>query len=427
MLSSSERREERAYELKVRRELTRNYLAHLGHGLLGQTGFRLVNAPTFMPAFILLLSGGSSFAVGLCLSLQALGMVLSPLFGAHLIEHRKRVLPVGFVAGIGMRTMVLCISLAGLFLPHAQALWLLYLCLFLLGLTMGMQGVVFNFLMSKVIPVSKRGRLTGMRNFLAGVTASVVAWIAGAYLVGNTPSATGYAYTFLLAFVLTSVGLLLLLFIREPEPPKLRPASSLFNRLGDIPALLRTDPAFTRYIIVRSVATLGRMAVPFYIIYAGADIGITGTTLGLLTFTFTLSSTISNLLWGVIADRYGFRMVFLNSLILWIGATLALMAFSGLWPIAVTFGVIGVAFQGFQNASNNMTLEFGERRDLPMRIALANTAAELTGAIGPVLGGLLATQVSYEAVFWVSAGFLAFSTIILLRFVPEPRQKKQAS
>jgi len=64
---------ERAYAVMVETHLTRNYLAHLGHGLLGQTGFRLLNAPTFLPAYILLLSGGSDVAVGAVLSLQALG------------------------------------------------------------------------------------------------------------------------------------------------------------------------------------------------------------------------------------------------------------------------------------------------------------------------------------------------------------------
>ena len=79
MAASDRETAERAYAKVVETHLTRNYLAHLGHGLLGQTGFRLLNAPTFLPAYILLLSGGSNLAVGAALSLQALGMVLTPL------------------------------------------------------------------------------------------------------------------------------------------------------------------------------------------------------------------------------------------------------------------------------------------------------------------------------------------------------------
>ena len=425
MSSTEGRHSNRLYEIAVKRDLKHNYLVHLAHGLLGQTGFRLVNAPTFMPAFILLLSHGSGFAVGLCLSLQAFGMMLSPMLGAYLVEHRKRVMPAGLIAGASMRMMVLCIALVGLWLPANQALWALCLCLLMLGIFMGIQGVIFNFLMAKVIPTNKRGRLTGLRNFLSGLTTSAVAWIAGEYLIGAVPTAEGYAHTFLLAFVLTSVGLLLFAFTREPSPPELRQPTALLKRFQEIPALLRADRVFRHYIWARSLATMGRMAAPFYIIYAGINIGITGQTLGLLTFAFTLSGTLSNIIWGAIADRYGFRVVLLLSLLLWIITTLALMTTSELYPISLIFCGIGAAFQGFQQASMNITLEFGNIKNLPMRIALANTAAEFAGAIGPLLGGLLATQFSYQAVFWVSVSFLTIGGLMILWLVPEPRQRNK--
>ena len=157
----------------------------------------------------MLLSGGSEFIVGLALSLQAFGMMLTPMLGANLIESRKRVLPLGFLIGGLMRTTILLIALAGLCLTGEATLIALLICLTLLGAFQGMQGVIFNFLMSKVIPVSKRGRLTGLRNFLAGITSAIVAWLGGTYLIGENPTAAGYSWTFLVAFVLTTIGLLM--------------------------------------------------------------------------------------------------------------------------------------------------------------------------------------------------------------------------
>lgn len=415
------RRAERLFHLQVQRNLTRNFITHLGHGMLGQTGFRLLNAPTFLPAYIMMLSGGSEVAVGLALSLQALGMTLTPLVGANLIEHRQRVLPAGFVTGGAMRLMVLAIALAGLWLPEHQALIAIMAFLAMFGLFQGMQGVIFNFLMSKVIPVSKRGRLTGLRNFLAGITSATVAWAAGEYLVGAAPSAAGYSLTFLLAFVLTSLGLLLLIFVREPETPGVRPAMSLGKRLAELPGLLRGDPAFARYVLARALATMGRMAVPFYILHATEDIGVTGTTLGILTFAFTLSGTVSNLVWGATADRFGFRLTFLCSIGLWILATLVLMLGGGLVLTTVVFIGIGAALQGFQNSSMNLTLEFGQRADLPVRIAIANTVSELAGTIGPLLGGVLAAALGYQAVFLTSVTFLIVGGAVVNYYVPEPR------
>ena len=41
---------EAAYEKFVWDNLKRNYLGNYLHGMLGMTGFRRVNAPTFLPA-----------------------------------------------------------------------------------------------------------------------------------------------------------------------------------------------------------------------------------------------------------------------------------------------------------------------------------------------------------------------------------------
>lgn len=360
--------------------------------------------------------------VGVALSVNALGMMLTPLIGANLIEHRKRVLPVGFLTGGAMRASVLLIALSGFFLESEAALVAIILCLLFFGLFQGMQGVIFNFLMSKVIPVSKRGRLTGLRNFLAGVTSAGVAWVGGHYFLGDDPTAIGYSWIFLLAFVLTSVGLALLLFIREPEPPTVQRKQNLWDRLQDLPQLLRDDPAFTRYFLARSLATMGRMAMPFYILYAGQSLGLTGQLLGMVTFAFTLAGTVSNLVWGNLADRTGFRLVFLLSIAMWVAATLLLIFSSGVVLTIVVFIGIGAAVQGFQNSSQNLTLEFGRRDDLPIRIAIANTASEVAGTIGPLLGGLLAAYFGYLSVFICSICFLVIGGAVVRFYVPEPRR-----
>jgi len=417
-------RAERRFQIQVQRNLTRNYLAHLVHGMLSQTGFRLLNAPTFMPAYIMMLSGGSNFAVGLSSALQSFGMTLTPMIGANLIEHRKQVLPVALSTGWGMRGMILAISLTGLVFPTSWALWPLLLFLAVFGLFQGMQGVIFNFLMAKLIPSSKRGRLTGLRNFLAGIISALIAWVSGQFLIGSTPTAAGYSYTFLLAFVLTSIGLSSLVAVREPEPPIVRPKQDLRTRLAQVPSLLRDDREFTRYFLARALATLGRMAMPFYILHEGHSAALSGSTLGILTFAFTLAGTFSNLLWGPLGDRYGFRASFLSSIGLWVASTVLLMFVSGnLWVTVVVFVGIGASAQGFQNASQNMTLEFGRRDDLPVRIAIANTASEFAGTFGPLLGGVLAALAGYQAVFLVSIVFLVLGGGIVARYVPEPRKQ----
>ena len=403
----------------MRAHLPRNYVAHVLHGLGGQTGFRLLMAPTFVPSYLFLLSG-SELVVGAARALQSLGQAISPLLGATLIEHRRRVLPVGFLTGGAMRLQVLLIALAGFLLPDRPALVAICVCLGLFGFFQGIQGVIFNFLMSKTIPVERRGLLTGMRNALAGVTVAAVSY-GGGRLVESEALGNGYATTFLVAFGLTAFGLLALTLVREPEPPEVRARSNLLGRLADLPALIRADPSFGWYLVARALATTGRMSMPFYVLYAATRLDIGGYELGLLTVLFSLCQSSVNFLWGLIADRHGCRAVFLCALVVWIASVLALIGASGFWVVALCFAGVGAGLGGFMLASLNMVLEFGDRTDLPLQIAAANASSELMGALGLLLGGVLATQLSLASVLVTGVVLKAAAMAVLVGGVREPR------
>jgi MFS family permease len=289
---------------------------------------------------------------------------------------------------------------------------------------MGMQGVIFNYLMSKVIPVKRRGRLLGLRNALAGITAAIVAYLGGEFLVGENFLGNGYAATFLLAFALTSLGLGMLLLVREPQPPEVRLPSQLRQRLRELPALFREDRAYTYYTLCRALATMGRMATPFYIVYARDTIGLTGTNIGILSTAFVAANSVSNLAWGAMADRSGFRGVFVVTLVLWIVSVLGMMASSSIAGFVLAFIGIGAGMGGFQMAAQNMVLEYGSRKDLPIRIAVANSAQEAVGAIGPLLGGLLAVFFGLDFLFGLAIAFQVAAIALVLSRVDEPRHRK---
>jgi len=411
---------ESAFADEVRRNLRRNYAAHLGHGIFGQTGFRLLQAPTFIPAYIYSLSG-SELIVGIARAAQALGQCLSPLFSATLIEHRRKVLPIGMRTGTLLRLQVLGIALAGFFLPVRSNLAAVCVFLGLFGFFMGMQGVIFNVLMAKVIPVELRGRLSGLRNALAGVTAAGVAYLGGAWLVETNVLGNGYAATFLLAFVLTEAGLLMLLGIREPDSPAVRTRTGVAARIADLPALMRADPNFGVFLGACLLGALGRIAMPYYVLYAKQTLEISGSELGLITAAFLLASTILNLGWGVLADRAGFRVVFLFSLAIWIAGTLILFGTTSFAGLVGVFVALGAGSGGFMMGQQNLVLEFGAREDLPLRIGVTNSATEAMGVVAPLAGGALAALVGFPAVFVCAIAFKVVAAGLIWLRMREPR------
>ncbi|HWD26891.1 MAG TPA: MFS transporter [Rhizomicrobium sp.] len=423
-LNSGQEREE-AYEAFVWKNLPRNYAGHFVHGMLGMTGFRLVNAPTFIPAYLNLISGGSAFVVSLGASLQQLGGVISPIVGAAQIEHRKKILPVSMFLGTMMRVQILGIALAGWFLGGTQLLVSVLLFLFLLGLFSGPQGVAFQFLLGKMIPIARRGQLQGWRNLTGGIIAASLSLAAGKYLVGHNVFGNGYSTTFTLAFILTSLGLTAFRFlVREPEPPTVRARSSLGRRVLDLGPMLRGNPDFMYFMLARTFGIATRVVQPLYILYVGRHMGITGDLVGWLSFAYLGADTILSPGWGYLADRFGFRSNFIIALVFWIAATLLLMSVHTPFGVIVAFFGLGAGNSGYQMSAQNIVFEFGHRDDMAMRLAFSNTAEGLMSFLGPLVGGAIATGLGYRTLFWTAIVSEAIALALLVMLVEEPRKKR---
>jgi MFS family permease len=194
------------------------------------------------------------------------------------------------------------------------------------------------------------------------------------------------------------------------------------------------------FMLAQTLATAGRVAAPFYILYAGHSMALDGKNLGLVSLAFLGADTVTNLGWGLAGDRFGFRATFVGSLAVWIAATVLLMAapaMPGLHLstiaghtigvhalILIAFFGLGAAQSGFLMSSQTMVLEFGARDDMAMRLALTSTAQGAMSAIGPLAGGLIAATLGYEVLFGVSIGFLIIALAVLVTLVEEPRYRR---
>lgn len=408
------------YEAEVERNYRWNVGAHLLYGLLGTTGWRLITAPTFVPDYLFRL-GGSNTAVGALLFAGGVARFLSPLVGASRVAHRPLVKRTAIRIGTGMRVQVLGMALAAIFLP--VRLNLVVFALFYCGFNLlnGLQGVVFGLLMAKVIPIGRRGRFIGVRDFAGGATAALVAWFAASALA-DVPFPRSHGYTYLVAFAFTSLGLICFAAIREPRAPIVAEERSLRTMLADVGRLLTRDSALAWYCAARGVGALGLMAAPFLIVAIGGAARHDAGELGRATVAFFAASTGANLFWGMLADRAGFRTVFLVGSLAWLGALGWVLATA---PTSATtiplFLMVGAAQSGIQMASINLVYELAEHGELGIRIALVNAVGELFGAVGPLVGGAIADRWSYGALYAVAMAFTTLGGFTMLRGV-RPRQ-----
>ncbi len=410
----------KAFDEEVRRNFRWNFIVNLLYGLFGTTGWRLIFAPTFVPDYMYKL-GGSNMIVGLLLSIGGACRFLTPPLIAPLVEHQPFIKRKAVQIGMLMRSQVFLMAMAGFFLSTHLNIIFFFIFYSLFNMFLGMQNVVYNTVMAKEIPVDRRGRFIGLREFLGGLTAAGVAIVAGK-LIDSLVFPHSYAATYLLAFVFTFVGLVFFGFSREPATPSILRKIRLIERLRSIPELIRRDKNFSNYCICRAIGSLALMSNPFMILYVGSKMHIAGKELGQLTFCYFMAQTSINLIMGRVADKNGFRLVFIISVAIWTFAMTTLLLVPATYALTVgVFIALGCGVGGFNMAMSNMVLEFGTTAELPMRLAVVNSIGEMATSVGPLFAGFMADYVSYGSVFFVSI-LCTLGGLYVMHFrVVEPR------
>ena len=265
--------------------------------------------------------------------------------------------------------------------------------------------------------------MQGIRNLAGGAIAAGLAWFAGHVLIEQNVLGNGYATTFLLAFLLTSIGLIALqLRLHEPDAPVTREALPWRERMRDFPKLLENRD-FKYFLIAQAFATAGRVGLPFWTIYVGDRLGLDGALIGGLSLAFLGADTLSNLAWGQLGDRAGFRVVYLAALVATLGGVGLLVVGVGPVPLYAAFAMMGIGSSGWQMASATMVLEFGEHEDIPMRLGFATTVEGAVAAVGPLLAGTSVALFGYTPLLIVTAAALALAALVILARVREPRQR----
>lgn len=404
------------------RHFRRNASVQLMVGLFGQTGYRLFQAPTYLPAYLFSLSG-SDLVVGLARTIEALGHILTPMLAASIIGHRTRILGITMLTSLAVRLQILFIALVGLIYGASQSsTWLILLFMAALGIFQGMSIIMMNSLKAKVIPVKRRGFVSGWQQFLSGIATALLAYFAGSYFIDQNILGNGYAALFLLAFLVALVGIGALGFTKEPSATSVRKKENYEQSFKALPNLLRNNRTFANFLVVAAIAATGRMAAPFYILYAGLMIDLTGSALGALTTIWLLSGTITNVISGSIADRHGYRLVLIGSLALWALAHCLLLFIDSFWGFTAFFFLFGTASNTFNQARQNIVMEFGDTQDIPLRLATSHMTFNTIAALGPLVGGVIAFMFDYSVIFIICTFMQMLATVLMIKLIPEPRQ-----
>jgi EmrB/QacA subfamily drug resistance transporter len=196
-----------------------------------------------------------------------------------------------------------------------------------------------------------------------------------------------------------------------------------------VDSLPRSDPGARRRSVVLFTCCLS-------VFMAGLDTTIVNVALP--SIQGALHASVSGLQWtidaytlviacllmlsGSLADRFGRRRVFQVGLALFSLGSLAC-------SLAPSLGWL-IAFRGLQAVGGSMLNPvamsilagtFTDRAGRAKAIGLWGSVAGLSLASGPVLGGLLISEVGWRSIFWINVPVGLAAILLTQRFVPESR------
>jgi MFS family permease len=247
------------------------------------------------------------------------------------------------------------------------------------------------------------------------------AW-AAAWLLDRYAFPMGYLGAFSAAAIMMMFSWISLALTREPAQASQAPVVSQREYLRRLPAVLRQDPNFGRFLLSQSIIALGGMAGGFLTVYAVQRWQLSDGQAGSYTASMLLGQTVSNLLLGPLADRKGHKLTLeLGVLMGVLGVGLAIIAPGPAWFYAV-FALLGVKIAGTLLSALMIVLEFCSDDLRPTYIGVSNTVRGVASGIAPVIGGWLAGVVGYRSLF-VTAFIVGIAGLVLLRWsVREPRR-----
>jgi MFS family permease len=386
-------------------------------------GLGLISRETIMPLLVSQLTD-SKIAIGLIPAIYSLGFYLPQLFMANHAESLVRKMPfVALIGGVLERLPYLGMGLAiWAFADHAPSVTLIafFVLLAITSLGTGIGTPAWLTMIGKVLPVNRRGIFFGVSGALGALMGIVGANFVG-QILDTMPYPDNFTWVFVIAFIFLAISWVGLILNREPESLVVKQQIPLIAYFKQLPNVLRGNRNFSRFLVAYGISKLGAMAVGFFLVFGNTSYNLSGAQVGTLTAILIGSGGLTNLVWGWVGDRAGHKIVLvLTTFLLALAALLAWTSTSEI-SLIITFILLGAAMSGDGISRFSIVLEFAVPEDQPTYIGLTNTLLAPVVALGPILGGGLATVLDYRSMFLIAAVISVVGGVLLMMWVREPR------
>ncbi len=404
----SEQTLERKLDLQMEQEIeahyTRNAIMNFLDGVAFWFGMGFLGMQTIVPIYLSKLTD-NPLLFGLLATISSAGWFLPQLLTAHWTQRlpRKKFAPVN-VGFFTERLPVLLLAASTLLAVRNRSLALVALMGLMIWYTVGSGAVAVGWqgMLAKVIPDDRRGKLFGVTNTV-GMGLGALSGLAAARLLARHSFPINYTLTFSASAVFMLLSWLALVFVHEPAeavPAKTQTDQGDFWR--NLRAVLKSDSNFVRYLTSQVITTGGAMAFGFLAVYAAQRWNLPDSVAGGFAVCQQVSQALSNIAFGVLADRHGHKIVLeLGTLAAVLAMGLAILAPGPILFYAV-IALAGISFAATYQSGLMIALEFNTAQHRPTYIGLNNTVRGMAAALTPILAGGLVKLINYRGLFAVA-------------------------
>ncbi|WP_028547405.1 MFS transporter [Paenibacillus sp. UNC451MF] len=149
--------------------------------------------------------------------------------------------------------------------------------------------------------------------------------------------------------------------------------------------------------------------LPLYIVQIGGSAKDASLLAGIVFSLVGIASILFAPRWGKLADKIGFHKILVIGLLVGGLGNLAQILFHGIWGFSIVRFVYGAFFCAVFPALNGLVVRSTPTDFRGRAFGLNQTANQLGGMLGPLVGGAISGVFSIHSVFWVTGILLLFA------------------
>ena len=393
------------------------------NGVFYVTGMAFTSATVVLPWYVSQLTE-SNVIIGILPAMQLGGWALPQLLLINYMQRQRRKLKYyrrsavvrSTCWGLLAVTVLLAPERAGVVLPALIGLTAIA------SLSGGFTGLAFFDVVGRIVSRRRLATFFSLRNFFGGIGTLAAGLVVRLVLEQAEVSLQPIGILFVLTWVFTTAGYLSFSSVKEPEGPSNLPQRTIREDVRRIKEIVQSDPPFRMYLIIRVLAMVTFVVMPFYVVYGANVLNLSAPVIASSAIALTAGVIGSNVIWGWLGARGGgWVLLVALTLLSVMPPALALsarvLALSQVpstvidWVFLAVFVFLGAATGGSEITFSVLAIEVSPVEDRIIYIGFTNTLIGILILLTPA-GGLLADLVSFEALFGVGLSAALLTTVL---------------